>query len=477
MSTIARAASLPRPRWRQAAADRPRTVAGDPLRRFMLVALGLLGLALTLVLLAVFRGPQLSPYDEPAHADYAYQISHGVIPAKGSLIGPEIRYEWSCHGLGNPLPTACDVIGGDFGAGVQDYVFGDPPVYYLATGLIARGLSAAIPGSDQFITTGRCVGALWLFAAMIVLYLALRRFRVGWKFAAAGAALLPLSPGVLAAASTVTSDAPAALCGAAALWLLAGITVEQRTGWVLPAALTVLTTSTKILNGMPMLAVGAVAGGLAIYSLRRGDRPGAIRAAVLSAAVVLSFLAMYFGWEFYQDGRGDPGWVNPNLANGLPLTGSPVGDLFSNLFGTFQHLTTTYWLAPQINGETVSIWATLLGVLLGAAPLLLMVVSRRKSWHWVLGLAAFVGVSAVSLAVELEMLVENDQYFASVSARYALSFIPWVVACLAVVANRRRLARTSYTLVGVGTVVILLAETGLFTLGPALVDQVSFLVG
>lgn len=476
MSSIARAAILPRPRGRQAAGE-PRFVAGDPLRRFVLVSLSLLGLALTLVLLAVFRGPQLSPYDEPAHADYAYQISHGAIPAKGSLIGPEIRYEWSCHGLGNPPPAACDVIGGDFGAGTQDYVFGDPPVYYLTTGLVARALSAVIPGGDQFITTGRAIGALWLFAAMIVLYLALRRFRVGWKYAAAGAALLPLCPGVLAATSTVTSDAPAALCGSAALWLLAGLVVEERAGWALPALLTVLATGTKILNGLPMLAFGGVAGMLALFALRRGDRPGALRSAVVSASVVFSFLAVYLGWEIFQDGRGDPGWVNPNLANGQPLSGSPVGDVLSNLFDTFQHLTTTYWLAPQINGETVTIWATLLGVLLGAAPLLLMVISRRRSGNWALGLAAFLGVLAVSLAVELEMLVENREYFSLVSGRYALAFIPWVVACLAVVASRRRLTKTTYTLVGVGTAVILLAETGLFTLGPALVGQVSFLIG
>ena len=360
---------------------------------------------------------------------------------------------------------------------MQDYVFGDPPVYYLATGLVARALAALVPGGDQFIDFGRGLGALWLFAAMIVLYLALRRFRVGWQCAAAAAALLPLCLGVLAAASTMTSDAPAALCGTTALWLLAGVIVERRLGWVLPAAVTVPATGTKILNGMPMLAVGAVAAGLALAALRRGDRPGARRAAVLSLAVVAAFLAVYLGWEFYQDGRGVPGWVNPNLGNGLPLTGSPAGDLLSNLFGTFQHLTTTYWLAPQINGESVTIWATLLSLLLGAAPLLVMVLSRARSWGWVLGLASFGGVSAVSLAVELEMLVENRQYFALVSARYALSFVPWLIACLAVVAGRLRLTKAGFAFVGLGAAVILLAETGLFTLGSALVDQATFLVG
>jgi len=452
-------------------------VAGDPLRRFLLVTLGLLAFALALALPAVVRSPQLSPVDEVAHADYAYQIAHGSIPAKGSLVAPEIRYEWSCRGVGDTPEPNCDSVGGDFGAGAQDYNFGDPPVYYLITGVLARGLDLVVPGGHHFISLGRCVGALWLFAGMLVLYLALRRLRVAWPIAAAAAGLLPLCPGVLAAASTMTSDAPAVLAGAAALYMLARITVQHRMGWVLPAVVTVLATGTKVLNGMPMLAVACVAAALANTAWRRGDRSDARRAALVCLAIPASFAAVFLGWGAYQSGRGQADWVNPNLGDGLPLHGSALGDLLSNLFGTFQNLTTNYWLAPQINGETVTIWATLLGVLLGAAPLLVMLISRTRSWGWGLGLAAFLGLSAVSLAVEFEVYTENDQYFALVSARYALSFLPWVIACLAVVAGRRRLHKTSVAFVGIGTAVMLLAEMGLFTLGPALVGRSAFLIG
>jgi len=457
----------------------PRTFAGEPLRRLLLVTLGLAAFAVTLVMIAVVRGQQLSIVDEPAHADYAYQIAHGHIPAKGSLIAKEIRSEWACHGLGNdttPYPE-CDNGPGTFAVGSQDYTFGDPPVYYAVTGVIARGLDATTSGSGQFITLGRCVGAGWLFGGMFVLYLALRRFRVAWPYAAAAVVLLPLCPGVLASTSTINSDAAAAVSGAAALFVLARITVQRNLGWVLPAVVAALTTGTKILNGMPVLAVACVTGFMALAAVGRGDRARALRTVVPGAAIAAAFGVVYFGWSRFQAGRGRADWVNPNKGNGQPLTGSTAGDLLSNLFGTFQHLTTNYWLAPQINGESLTIWATFLGVVLGAAPLLVMVISRARSWGWALGLAAFVGVSCVSLVVEYQVYADNDEFFVQVAARYAMSFLPWLIACLAIVASRRRLLKTSMAFAGLGTAVMLLAETGLFTLGPALVDHTSFLVG
>jgi hypothetical protein len=456
-----------------------RTLAGEPLRRLLLVAAGLLAFAVTLVLIAIVRGQQLSPVDEPAHADYAWRISHGSIPSKGSPISPEIRHEWACHGLGDSQSPSPQCVGSptDFATDSQDYAFGDPPLYYTVTGWSARVLDAVTSGHGQFITLGRSVGAAWLFSAMLVLYLALRVFRVPWRIACASAVLLPLCPGILASTSTISSDGAAALSGVAALYVLARITVQGDMGWVLPTAVAALATSTKILNGLPILAVAGVAAFLAVAALRRGNRGTALRASAISGGILIAFGAVYLGWSWFQAGRGEIGWVNPNRANSLPLTGSGVGDLLSNLFGTYQRLTTNYWLAPQINGEILTIWATFLGVVLAAAPLLAMAVSRTRSWGWALGVAAFTGVSAVSLFVEAEVYRENNEYFVDVAARYALSFLPWMIACLAIVAARRRLLKTSVVFAGVGTAVLLMVETGLFTLGPALVDHTPFLIG
>lgn len=456
------------------------TVAGEPVRRLVLVSLALMAIALTLVFIAVARAPEMSITDEPAHAGYLYSVAHGQIPAKGSLVPEEIRYEWYCHNqaqtTGSAVCTGYDKS--TFQTSAQEYTFGDPPVYYMITGALVRAISPLVPGQHNFITIARDIGAAWLFAAMVALYLAVRRMRVSWPYALAAAALLPLCPGILASTTQVTNDAAAALCGALALYALARLTVGRRTGFVLPFLFTVFATGTKQLNGLPMLVVGGVAFVLAVRELRPGrDRRAALPPLRVAIAIGVGYLLVFLGWSVFQNHRGDPNWVNPNAANSVPLTGSKVGDFVSNLFGTFQHLTTNYWLGPEINGETVVIWATLLCVLFCAAPLLVMTVSRSWSWGWLLGLGTFLGISAVALVVEAQVYLANHAYFVIVPGRYALSFLPWAVVCLAVVAHRRRLLRSSYVFVAAGLLVMFLAETGLLTLGPALASRTPFLVG
>ena len=475
--------------WRARATSGPRaedqrTLGGDPVRRLMLVSLVLACLAIALVIIAVANGPQISITDEPVHAGYLYDIAHFNIPYKGELTPKEIRYEWYCHDLyastGSPVCTGFNAS--TFQTTSQIYTFGDPPVYYFVTGILDRVISPVIPGTHNFITVGRDLGAMWLFAAMLVLYLAARRFRISWPYALGAAALLPLCPGVLASTSQITSDAPAALCGALALYVLARILVDKRMGLIAPLLATAFATGTKVLNGLPMLVVGGVTFFLALGILyrERHNRPAwlsAVRPLAISVAVAAGFGLVYFGWSKFQDGRGVADWVNPNVVNGAALTGSKAGDLLSNTFGTFTNLTTAYWLPSSINGETVSIWATLLCAVLVGAPLMVMTASRARTWGWMLGAATFLGIASVALVVEAQVFMDNNEYFLDISGRYALTFLPWAIICLAVVAGRRRLLKSSFAFISLGLIVILLAETQLLTLGPALVGNAKYLVG
>ena len=467
-------------------------MAGEPLRRLLLVSLGLMCVAVALVFTAVARAPELSIVDEPAHAGHLYTVAHGHLPAKGTKVPAEIRYEWFCHDQAGgvtvtdngakipvvPRAPAAPASPTSWESGAQEYTFGDPPVYYAVTGLLDRAIGPLVPGGHDFITVGRDLGALWLSAAMIVLYLAARRLRISWPYALAAALLVPLCPGVLAASSEVTSDAPAALCGALGLYALARLTVDKRMGLIVPFVLTVLATGTKVINGLPLLAVGAVALALAVTTLwRERDWRRALRPFLVSVCVSAGFLLVFGGWTVYQNHRGTAHWVNPNAHDSIPLKGSRIGDLASNLFGSFQHLTTSYWLEPQVSGESVVVWATVLCVLFCGAPLAVMAISRSWSGGWLLGLGTFVGISAVSLAVEAPVLLSSHEYFQVVSARYAITFLPWTILCLAIVAHRRRLLRTTYVFVSLGMLVVLLAEFGVVNLGPALSSHTSYLIG
>jgi hypothetical protein len=210
---------------------------------------------------------------------------------------------------------------------------------------------------------------------------------------------------------------------------------------------------------------------------RERNPRAALRPFLTFASIMAGFLFTFGGWTVYQNHRGVKNWVNPNAINGLKLTGSKVGDMASNFFDTFQHLTMSYWLQPQINGESVSIWAALLCAVFVGAPFAVMAINRSWSLGWMLGLGTLLGISAVPLAVQLQVYQANDEYFGVVASRYAITFLPWTIMCLAVVAHRRRLWRSTQIFVALGAVVMVLAELHILNLGPALVSRSAFLVG
>lgn len=447
--------------------------AADPRRRQVVVLLSLFLVAMVLSLVSGHRGHQLSVFDEATHADYAFQLAHGSIPQRASIIAPEIRREWSCRGAsGGTVVPACEgapAPAASYPAGGQDYNFGHPPLYYAFTGIGARVLAAIVPGM-QFVAAGRALGALWLFGAMAVLYLALRRFRVDWPYAMAAAVAVALCPGVLHACSTISNDAPAALSGAVALLVLARILVDGRTGWLIPFAATAAMTATKALNALPMLAVAAVLLGLALrdhLSHRTAEtedspdpepaRPTLTTALIQPLAILVGFVVVFLGWQAFQSGRGPADWVSPIQGlSARPVSGLPFDELISTAFSGFQ-LTAGYYLTPQLTGETVVIWTRLLSLLIAAAPLLAMATTGRRTPWWVVGLTTLIAMVGYPFLVEAQVYVQSRHYLPGVTTRYGMSMIPWALGCLALVAHRRRALRLTVATTSAGLIVMLLA--------------------
>ena len=91
-----------------------------------------------LVVLVVFGGGKaMSRIDEPTHADYAWQIAHFHVPARGDVIATQIREEWACKGQERYSLPDCGapVWPWQFPFDADQYNFSHPPLYYAMVGL------------------------------------------------------------------------------------------------------------------------------------------------------------------------------------------------------------------------------------------------------------------------------------------------------------------------------------------------------
>lgn len=437
-----------------AAPARPagRLVWGEPLRRLLLVAVGLLAVAAALVIPLALHVKGVSPFDETTHADYAWQISHGHIPARGDILSAPIRADVACRGLAREDPHAAKPQCGSrtlqpdyFGAGGQNYNFGHPPLYYLLTGVFARLVSHPFSGA-HFITAARFAGALWLFAAMLVLYLALRRLAVRWEFAVCGGLLLACVPGVLYAESTVTNDAAATLGGSLAVWLAARIFAERRYGWVVPTVVTLAVTATKIVNALPELALAAL---LLVLAWRRNrtERGSGRQLIAPAVGMIAGAFVVYEGWSLFQKHRGVAHWVNPiGTVSTLPVHGLPLNEWFSTSFSSYNILG-SYYLPGQADNQWIGALVRLTGVLSIAAVGALLARHDRWSPRFVVGAIATLGCLTYPWAVELQAYLSSShphRYFPAVVPRYGLSFASVLVAALVLAVDDRRLRKTLY---------------------------------
>jgi hypothetical protein len=442
-----------------------RTLWGEPLRRLVSVALVLFAAAAAIVVTAALRAPKLSPFDEATHADYAYQVVHGHVPAKGSTFAPEIRREAACHKFapasgvtGLPDCHAADLPLGKYPAGGQNYNYGHPPVYYLVTGALAA-IGDKLSGGGNFITAARLVGVLWLFAGLLVLYLALRRFGVRWPIAASSAALLACCPPVFYQAATVTNDAAAPLAGALVMLVIARVVIDKNPGWVVPTLLAFLVAGTKILNALPflLLAVALVLAGLLV---RRSDPLLMRRYLAVAAGLLGAVVLVYAGWAAFQSSRGLPHWHNPVIGiSTKPILGSPVDDLLGSLFSDSNMLSSVY-LPDPLGNTALDIWVRLLAPLGIAGAAILVGLARTWSARWIAGLVAVVGLFTFPLAVELHVYVSLHMYMPNVVPRYGLAFAPMLIGCLGIAAEHRRITRTTVAFTALSFVIVMSALLG-----------------
>jgi len=427
----------------------------DSRRSRLILGLVYLALATAIVVPVIFGGGQaMSRIDEPTHADFAYQVAHGHIPAKGDVIAPEIRSIWACMGQERYSlpPCGADPYPWRFPYRADQYNFSHPPLYYAMVGLPARAVDAVTP--LNFVDAARLSGIAWLAAGMFMLYVALRRWRVDPAVAMVAPLLLVSFPRVLHASTTVNPDATAPIAGALALWLAARIFLEDDHHWLLPVVLTGLVGMTKFITTIPFVA-------LAILAIARALRDHGLRGLrrahwVLPFAVAASILLPYVAWALFQTSRGDPSWENPLVGiNTRDVLGLPGSEWIETLFIGF-NLASDYYVQPPLDIALLVAWTTLLNVLVIGAMMATVVAfvkePARRSLGWLLG----VGAVLYPLAVQIQAYMNTSvpQYFPNPTGRYGLALIPGAIACLVMAAIKAGYRRTVYLLTLAGLVVV-----------------------
>jgi len=399
-------------------------------------------------------GTAMSRIDEPTHADYAYRVAHFEIPAKGSPIAAEVRASWACRGQERYELPLCgaDAPPWQFPYEGENYNWIHPPLYYAVVGIPARALAATTP--LDFVDSARLTGMVWLAAGMLMLYVALRRWRVDPAVAITAPLLMITFPRVFHAATTVNPDAAAPIAGALAVWLAARIFLEDNHGWVLPAVFTGLVGLTKFISVIPFVA-------LAILAFARALRDRGVRGLTrhdwyLPLTSAAAIVVPYVLWQAFQAPRGNPWWENPLVGlNTRDVQGLPGSEWIETLFVGL-NLASDYYVQPPLDISLLVMWTRLLNVLVIGAMFATVVAFVKEPARRSLGWLLLVGAVLYPLAVQVQAYGTPGvpQYFPNPTGRYGLALIPGVVACLVMAATKAGYRRLVYVLTGGGLVVV-----------------------
>jgi hypothetical protein len=414
----------------------------DPWWRTVLVCVLLAVITGCLVGFTIDRSTRFSALDEATHIDYVWDIAHGTLPAKGDKLSAWTLSEWSCRGQANldNLPACGSPAPAKHfpGSGLQ-YNYGHTPLYYAVNAGIALALTAITPVG--FFDASRIGSGLWLLAGLIMLYLALRHWRVRWSIALPATITVAALPVVLHAATITTNDAPAVLCGALAAYLLARAVKYGHYGYWLPAVITAAAAATKILNALPMLALAGFFLLVGIDRWRRSGWRAGWPALRLMLAYVLPVGLVYVGWRGLQSLRGVAHFVNPIAGvNTGRLVGTPIREWLSTEFDGFT-LADNYYLDPKVNSVYIPIWMDVIVLLLTAASFVAVLMFRKGTPQRAAGWALMIGCLLVPFVVQLQTYVSSDgsRYFPLVTTRYGMSLIPLAILCLALAVEARRI--------------------------------------
>ncbi|HWL00860.1 MAG TPA: hypothetical protein VNQ52_00650 [Microbacteriaceae bacterium] len=389
------------------------------------------------------HGRTMSPIDEWAYLDYISKLYSQGFVREGETYGEWARTLMSCSGqvMYGTLGTACEFAPGP----PADYPYfgltsgsAYPPVQFWIVRVVGDGI-ALLLGVDPLFGW-RLVGVLWFCAALVVIYVILRRFPVSNAAILAIGMVLIASPLAFWSYGWVSTDGPILFFGAMLLWLAIRYLAGEISGWwtvgvaavgalfkvtvALPVGLVLLVLVTAfILEARRTTWTG--------IGTRRPDQPHRRSLGLIGFPVLAGVLAVVVPvvWmRFIASIPASADRVDQGISTQLEL-----GNLIPQLWNFLGYTLTTglQWdsVIPQYLYAPLG-WAVVAGVL-GAAFLL-----RRSSPHraLVIGvvLAAFLAAPVMSIAFQLL----TGSYF-YMPSRYGIGLLPAFLLLVAFVLRNR----------------------------------------
>lgn len=202
----------------------------------------------------------LSPIDELQHLDYVIRVTGFDLPGSGSKVGQVAARAETCARIEMddaswipPCVVAPDTV--DLSQ-LQEEGFNTayvhPPLYYLTNGIVYRASSAVAGDHLDTTTAARLGNLLWVWAAIVFLWLLFTELRASVLVRASLIVLVLSAPTFLHATGAVNPDATAIAVGAAMVW--SAIRWERTGRWLLLLpVIALVATFTKVTN---LFAVG-----------------------------------------------------------------------------------------------------------------------------------------------------------------------------------------------------------------------------
>ena len=440
-----------------------------------------------IVALQVHAHPGLFVLDEIMYVDYLYRVDAGTIALPhGQKLGPQTIEQRECRGVEiigsghDNVPHACDgrpVSASLLPNGGYDSADIYPPTYFLVTDGAARVLLATGVTND-LVTAGRLTGALWMAAALVIVYLLVLELGARRRVAALAMALTGSASWLLVFWYHLTPDAASVVLGGLVFlatlrwerravhwaWLIAiaGLLVLVKPANVLATAMACLFLLIRGVRAWRALDAGPVDSGGPVEPVGRAEPPGplllasqveppstdALRRSLLGiAALVGGTLGCLGAWFVVKAAIYPPGSTTP-YDNRFRAHGFSVHWIVDNV--------ATFLTIPNMGQHNVGNPETFTLVLLfGSVAALAMLLPGQSRLHSVAVSALTLSVSGAVIIVFL-LLVTQDVYVRA-EPRYGLSLIAPTVAAAATLWRYR----STQIVVAVLTAVLLANSLGL----------------